>query len=72
MKTWIAKGLLWGLGGYFLTIILIPVMSGNGLTPFKLGFGAALWFITGMSIGNLFYNKPVKGKTARAKRKKRK
>ena len=71
MKTSVSRGLLWGLGGYFLTIILIPVMSGNQLSPFKLGFGAALWLITGLSIGSLFYNTSKPKATAKGKRKKK-
>ena len=72
MKNWVSKGLLWAFAGYFLTIILVPVMSGNTLTPFKLGGGAALWIITGLSIGSLFYNKNSRPKAAAKNKRKRK
>lgn len=68
MKRWIAMGLLWGLGGYFLTIILIPVMSSETLSVFKLSLGAALWIVTGLAIGSLFY---AKASTTKGKRKKK-
>lgn len=69
MKTWIGRGLLWALVGYFLTIILTPVMSGDKITTYKLLVGAVIWIVTGLAIGELFYNKTRA--TAKGKRKKK-
>lgn len=69
MKRWISMGLLWAAGGYFLTIILLPVMSGDKLSAYKLSVGVVIWIMAGLAIGNLFYNKQKAATKSRRKKK---
>ena len=70
MKGWVGKGLVWAIGGYAITIILLPILEDSKITVFKLILGAILWLVTGLSIGSLFYNKEIaKAKTKRKSRR---
>lgn len=70
MATWKLKGLLTGAALYIITIILLPIIEDNPLTPYRLVMGILLWIVTGLAIGYLFFNKEtVKGKRKKAAKK---
>jgi hypothetical protein len=69
MATWKLKGLLTGAAMYIITIILLPIIEDNPLTPFRLLTGIVLWIVAGLAVGYLFFNKKAKGKKKKAVKK---
>jgi choline-glycine betaine transporter len=72
MKKWVKWGLFWGTIMYVITIVLIPLLSGEGLLTRKLILGVPLWVVVGLILGRLFKNdEKGKGKTSAKRKKKR-
>lgn len=51
MKKPFKRGLLWGIIFYLLSMIIIPLLSGEKLSVFKMLMGIPLWIITGIALG---------------------
>lgn len=51
MKKPFKHGLLLGIAFYLLSMIIIPLLSGEKLTAYKLLMGIPLWLITGIALG---------------------
>lgn len=63
MKDWLRSGLVYGGILYIFTIMLLPLMSGEKLSFFKIIMGIPLWIVTGIALGFIFKrNKPAKKK----------
>lgn len=65
MKDWLRSGLVWGGILYIFTIMLLPLMSGEKLSFFKIIMGIPLWIITGIAIGFIFKKKKKQVKKTR-------
>lgn len=51
MKKPFKRGLLWGISFYLLSMIIIPLLSEEKLSIFKMLMGIPLWLITGIALG---------------------
>lgn len=55
MKKWKKHGLIWAGILYTITMVVFPLLDGEGLKAVKLIAGIPLWIITGLIIVYLFY-----------------
>jgi hypothetical protein len=65
MKKWVRSGLVWGGLLYIITIIALPMLSGEQLSYYKIIMGIPLWIAAGLAIGYLFEKKGTAKKKSR-------